>query len=202
MAKKKTRRRVCSAWKRHRGSLESEASPAWSTCCGCWKQGDPRRLPTCASTWRRARSSSSTSRNGQGRPSTIVNPILYLAFHGKSRAIWLGERRENSLNLSELAELLDGSCRGRVIHFGTCGTLDIHGREINTFLRQTGALAVSGFKKDVDWLRSAAFEILVIDGLQEVSFTRPGMRRFERKLKETAPGLFRNLGFRMKVRNG
>ena len=130
------------------------------------------------------------------------HPILYLAFHGKSRAIWLGERRENSLNLSELAELLDGSCRGRVIHFGTCGTLDIHGREINTFLRQTGALAVSGFKKDVDWLRSAAFEILVIDGLQEVSFTRPGMRRFERKLKETAPGLFRNLGFRMKVRNG
>ena len=130
------------------------------------------------------------------------HPILYLAFHGDSGAIRLGGRRENWLNLSELAELLDGSCRGRVIHFGTCSTLDIHGREINTFLDQTDALAVCGFKTDVDWLPSAAFEMLVMGGLQDVPFTRPGMRTFEGDLNQTAHGLFRTLGFRMKVRNG
>lgn len=130
------------------------------------------------------------------------HPILYLSFHGERGAIWMGERRQNLLTLNELAELLDGSCKGRVIHFGSCSTLDVHGRELNAFLDRTRALAVCGFKTDVDWLQSVAFEMLVMGGLQEVSFTRPGMGKFERELKEAAYGLSRNLDFRIKIHPG
>ena len=129
-------------------------------------------------------------------------PVLYLGFHGFPGGIWLGERRDNSVTLTDIGERLAGSCRGRVLHFGACDTLDIHGNELNSFLHQTGALAVCGFRESVDWLPSAAFEMLVIGCLQEVSFTRPGMRKLERELKDSAPGLFRKLDFRISVNKG
>ena len=44
------------------------------------------------------------------------------------------------------------------------------------------------------WLPSSAFEMLVIGCLQEVSFTRPGMRKLARDLKDSAPGLFPKVG--------
>ena len=74
--------------------------------------------------------------------------------------------------------------------------------QVNQWLHQTGALAVYGFRESVDWLPSAAFEMLVIGCLQEVSFTRPGMRKLERDLKDSAPGLFRKLDFRISVNKG
>lgn len=131
-------------------------------------------------------------------------PILYLGFHGDSRGITVGEGRNNLLSLSDLAERLEGSCRGRVVHFGSCGTLDVHGHTLNTFLERTGALAVCGYKEEVDWIASAALDLLVLGGLQDVSFRRTSsMKKFAEELrKDTAPGLARNLGFRMHVHAG
>lgn len=131
-----------------------------------------------------------------------THPILYLGFHGDPGEIWLGETRSNCVDLDELADLLDGRCKGRIVHFGSCSTLDVHGHKLNAFLNRTDALAVCGFKSDVDWLQATAFEMLVMGGLQEVSFTSRGMGKFERKLKEAAPGLLRKLDFRMCVRKG
>ena len=55
---------------------------------------------------------------------------------------------------------LEGACKKRIIHFGSCGTLDIHGNRVRSFLQRTGALAVCGYKSEVDWMLSAAFEII------------------------------------------
>jgi hypothetical protein len=128
-------------------------------------------------------------------------PILYLGFHGDSGGITVGEGRNNHVPLSDLAERLEGSCRGRVIHFGSCGTLDVHGHRLNAFLKRTGALAVCGYQETVDWIESAAFDLLVLGGLQGVSFRRTSsMEKFADELRKvTAPGLARNLGFRMQV---
>ena len=124
-------------------------------------------------------------------------PILYLAFHGEPGGIAVGEGRNKTVKLDYLAELLEGACRGRVIHFGSCSTLDVHGHELNSFLRRTGACAVFGFRTDLDWLPSAAFDLLVLGYLQEVSFTRAGMGKFQRRLAGDAPGLQKTLEFRM-----
>lgn len=105
-----------------------------------------------------------------------THPVLYLGFHGDPGGLWLGERRENCVSLDEIAERLSGRCKGRILHFGSCSTLNVHGNELNTFLRRTRALAVCGFKKGVEWLPSAAFEMLMLGQLQDVSFTRPGIR--------------------------
>ena len=129
-----------------------------------------------------------------------THPILYVGFHGAPGEIWLGESRNNAISMDEIAEILSGSCRGRILHFGSCDTLDDHGNRLNAFLRKTGALAVCGYRTDVDWLEAAAFEMLFLGKLQDASFMRPGMRRFERELRSAAPDLTRRLGFRMTVR--
>ena len=124
-------------------------------------------------------------------------PILYLAFHGEPGGIAVGEGRNNTLTLDHLAERLEGVCKGRVIHFGSCSTLDLDGRKLSSFLRRTGACAVFGFRTEVNWLLSAAFDLLVLGYLQEVPLTKPGMGELQRRLKEEAPGLRKNLEFRM-----
>ena len=124
-------------------------------------------------------------------------PILYLAFHGEPGSIAVGEGRNKTLKLDYLAEQLEGACKGRVIHFGTCSTLDVNGHELNSFVRRTGACAVSGFRTDVNWLLSAAFDLLVLGHLQDVSFTKAGMGKLQRRLKQDAPGLRKTLGYRM-----
>ena len=133
-----------------------------------------------------------------------THPILYLGFHGERDEIYVGEGRDNHVSLDDLAECLDDKCKGRIIHFGSCATVDVHGHRLNAFLRRTGALAVCGYRKDVEWVESAAFDLLLLGGLQWESFRRTdSMKNFADKLiRDGAPGLSRKLGFRMNVNPG
>ena len=131
-----------------------------------------------------------------GQPEFETHPILYLAFDGRPGHIELG-RGEGSLDLREMATLLEGACNGRVMHFGSCATLDQHGNTLNRFMRRTGALALLSYRSDVDRLSSSAFDLLLLGALQDVPFTAPGMRQLDRLLNETALGLRGKLAFRI-----
>ena len=129
-------------------------------------------------------------------------PILYLGFHGSQGEIVVGEGRGNSLSLEDLAERLEGGCKGRVVHLGSCGAAGVHGRRLKNFLSRTGALAICGYAKNVDWLESAAFDALVLGRLQNTSFVRASsMQKFDEELRKTASGLYKHLGFRMSCQN-
>ncbi len=129
-------------------------------------------------------------------------PILYLGFHGAPGELHVGEGRNRSLTLEDLADRLGSACRGRVVHLGSCGTVNVPDRQLKEFCTRTGVLAVCGFKKDVDWLKSAAFEMLVLGGLQGASFLRTSsLRTFDEELERSAPGLYKKLGFRLSCRD-
>ena len=130
------------------------------------------------------------------QPEFDSHPILYLGFDGRPGHIELG-RGEGSLDLRELATLLEGACNGRVMHFGSCTTLDQHGNTLNRFMRRTGALAILSYRSDVDRLSSSAFDLLLLGALQDVPLTAHGMRQLDRLLNETALGLRRKLAFRL-----
>lgn len=129
-------------------------------------------------------------------------PVLYLGFHGERGLLNVGCRRGRAgqLRVGELAEMLEGRCKGRVIHFGSCETLDMHGQSINAFLRRTDALAVMGYKGTTDWFESAAFEVFLLGELQYCSLTGRGMQRLDRRIRERAGSLQRLLDFRMVIR--
>ena len=88
--------------------------------------------------------------------------VLYLAFHGEPGMIDLGR---DTIDLDTLAEPLAGRCGGRIIHFSSCLSLAAGDAELKRFAGTTGAIAVTGYEKEVGWLDSAAFEVLLLERL-------------------------------------
>ena len=129
-------------------------------------------------------------------------PILYLAFHGGPGELYVGDQRRSDrrVHFDWLEERLGGRCRNRVIHLGSCGTIAVRSSRLQAFLQATGAVAVCGFRSDVHWITSSAFEALLMSYLQENAFTRSGLLAVERRIRSEAGGLARRLRFHMAVR--
>ena len=138
------------------------------------------------------------------RPGFKTHPILYLGFHGAGAEDGIDAFVETGdgtpVSLEQLEEWIDGRCGGRLVHFGACGVMKSHGNRLNRFVRNTGAVGCCGYREDVDWLESAAFETLLLGLLQGAAFTKSSIQKFDRDLKEMAPGLYERLGFRLIVK--
>jgi len=76
----------------------------------------------------------------------------------------------------------------------------LNGNRLNGFLRRTGALAISGFRSDIPWMDSTAFDLLLLAEFQHVALTIAGVRAAERKLKRIAHTLSKELRFTLKIR--
>ena len=137
-------------------------------------------------------------------------PLLYLAFHGQGArkeeesGIELpGEPKKRKLvPLTELAKLLENQCENRIIHFGACSVMNTSHGEVREFLKTTQALAVCGYRVDADWILAAAFEMLILTLIQAYSFvSKSSIEAFDKKLNQTAPGLYGDLRFKLVVRD-
>jgi uncharacterized protein DUF6642 len=103
--------------------------------------------------------------------------VLYLATHGCKGTLHLGK---DTLDVNELATMLENKCTGRVIYFGSCLTLALTDEQLQQIAKVTGAKAVVGYCKAVDWLDSAAFELLALDRIISGSRTDAFFNRFVR----------------------
>jgi len=88
--------------------------------------------------------------------------VLYLAVQGSPGPVMIGDSR---LSLDDLAVPLERRCRGRVIYFGRCSSIDLEDQTLDAFLRRTRARAVCGYSTEVDWGESAAFDLLLLGSL-------------------------------------
>ncbi len=118
-------------------------------------------------------------------------PILYIASHGSESGIKVGK---DAYSVGALADLLAGKCANRIIVFSSCSTLRIAKRELRRFLEKTEALAVCGYRVDVDWLRSTAFELLLFAQIQKNEFSGRGAEAIDRAATEIARS-FKDLNF-------
>lgn len=114
----------------------------------------------------------------------------YLAFHGEPGAVFVGRSK---VSLEDLAEILDGRAAGRVLYFGSCSTLDIPRAEIKQFVKMTKVRGVCGYLVDVDWIESAAFEILLIEALSRYK----RIDAVDAWMRKNYSGLCRRLKFRL-----
>lgn len=130
--------------------------------------------------------------------------VLYLGFHGQEESILIGDARERDcqVRLDELAEELEGKCEKKIIYFGSCSTVGIDERRLQTFLQRTRALAVCGYRENVDMVRSAAFELLLLNTLLDntLTLTLNGTSAMRRRILTEERHLVRELSFRMVVR--
>ncbi|MDA0803485.1 MAG: hypothetical protein O2819_06990 [Planctomycetota bacterium] len=130
-------------------------------------------------------------------------PILYIATHGNAGVLSIGDWRHarNHIRLDEIEETIQGQGHGRLIHFGACDFLDLHGNRIKSFVKNTGLVAVSGYRKELDWLESTLLDAAVLAAFQRYTLTAHGIRAAERHIQKTIGELARNMDLRFQVRS-
>lgn len=94
--------------------------------------------------------------------------ILYVSSHGLPGGIALNENIpfKRNIRLPQIADIFeDWDCENDrcIVHFGSCSTLSASSQEINDFFKRTEFAAVSGYRRDVDWTKSFAFDLLYLD---------------------------------------
>jgi hypothetical protein len=117
--------------------------------------------------------------------------IGYFSFHGEPGRIEPGFR--DFIKLEELGEILQGSCKNKVIHFGTCKTIHVEEKRIRAFLRTTGALCVSGYTDGIDFFQGGILDMIYIDLLQKYK----SVARVHREIRKLHPVMVQKLGFKM-----
>lgn len=116
--------------------------------------------------------------------------LAYFGFHGSASTLHF---EGDELSLTELASLIGGRAKGKILHFGSCRVMAATAEELQGFCSSTGVSAITGYTKDIDWLESSAFELLLIPDLIDAVRLRSS---FDRMLR-LYPDLTRRLGFRM-----
>jgi hypothetical protein len=130
-------------------------------------------------------------------------PILYLAFHGDQGKLYLsrrsgGEGRKtynDLLSLGEIGEMLGRRCHGRMIFLAGCKTLSIEGWRLKDLCRKTGAVAILGYRADVDWLPATSFEAIVLWELARSQMDGRGLRGAMSRIESSTVGLASRLRF-------
>lgn len=115
-------------------------------------------------------------------------PILYIAFHGRTNKISIGNE---DITLKEISNVLEGKLEGKIVHFGSCSTLKTSGKNISSFISRTKCSYISGYKKDVNYIISTAFELIYFDILQN----KIADNRLEKYIKIQYPSLVKKLNF-------
>jgi hypothetical protein len=120
-------------------------------------------------------------------------PILYLTSHGQQGGIELGGE---FYSIDELSEQLASKCSNRVIMFSSCTTLNLPKDKLSHMLKRTEALLVCGYRVDVDWMRSLAFELLLFSRMQNNEFSGRGVGAIAKEAEELCKS-FPDLEFRL-----
>lgn len=149
----------------------------------------------------------------------IQYPILLLSYHGTAEGIVLREVSEDELewddelehpifpddcivSLQEISDVV-GNCHNKVIHFASCSTVDVGNDVVEDFLDATNASSVSGYREDVLWGDSLAFDMLFLEKVQlapHIRLTPKIMKKVSDDLKEPPYSQLREeLGFSLRV---
>jgi len=118
--------------------------------------------------------------------------IIYLSFHGEPGMIGWGKE---TLSLDEIETRLAGRLTGKILHFGSCQTVNLNKRRLTKFLVNTGATAISGFATDVGFIESTLFDFLYFETCQHQN----NMADVESEMKIKYGQFGRRLGFRIVV---
>ena len=134
-----------------------------------------------------------------GQPRYNDYLVLYLAAHGDRG--WLSWSSHNDTSLDDLAEILGESAAGCYVHLGSCLTL-FNEKEARAFVEQTGVRALLGYRAEVGWIESAAFETLLLPKLAEYAPTRRAAKTFFNTIMGLQSDLARRLKFVMVTADG
>jgi len=116
--------------------------------------------------------------------------VGYLAFHGSRGRIWAGS---TDLSLDDLAQVIDGRGDGRTLYLGSCSTLAAPEAELLDFCASTKVRALVGYTRQIEWLESAALDVILLPELLRSA----DLKRLHARLKKDHPRFVDGLGLRI-----
>lgn len=124
--------------------------------------------------------------------------VLYFATHGQPGRISL-RADAASIPLEDLGrtDALSGQCVGCHVHFSACNVLEDESA-VRYFLRETGAVAASGYRTAVGWAESSRpavpLDLMLFNQLWERDVDFSNARSFKPKLRKIEEDLQRRFG--------
>jgi len=91
--------------------------------------------------------------------------VLYVASHGKGGSI--SDENDAKMSYQWLRNRIATKGGGRVVYLSGCETLQVSEQVLTRFTEATRAAAVAGYTKNVDWLESAAMDLIALGALAE-----------------------------------
>jgi hypothetical protein len=120
--------------------------------------------------------------------------ILYLAFHGSPGTMYLADGSE--VTLEALQEMMASRFTDWIIHFGSCSTIAVSKERLRSFVTTTETSMVMGYTKDIDWIESSAFDLILFQALQQYV----DMRACWRYIQNAYPDLIERTGLTVELR--
>lgn len=114
----------------------------------------------------------------------------YFAFHGRPGSIQIGRQL---VSLDQLGDAMQNALAGKIVYFGSCSVLRAPTPQLDAFCAVTGSPCVVGFTREVDWVASAALDLIL---LQAIAVKRDADAAKE-GLERDFGGLARHLGLRV-----
>lgn len=102
------------------------------------------------------------------------------------------------MTLAELADTLGDRARGRYVYLGSCSTL-LDGKAAQDFVTSTGVAALMGYRRQIDWVETAAFEVIL---LRRLANLLRGPKTFSKSLIGRHSELSCLFGFTMVTKDG
>jgi hypothetical protein len=106
--------------------------------------------------------------------------ILYFAFHGFPGGIYMPGVR---VEIETLSEFMGERFSNWIVHFSSCGTLDIEKKRIFDFIKKTKVLMAIGYKRKVNWTESTALDLLLFNSIQHYKDMRKFWKRFQKEYR-------------------
>jgi hypothetical protein len=109
--------------------------------------------------------------------------------HGGTGKINLGNGKNfTEITLKELAEIcqeIDNNLfLNHLVHFDSCSTIKTSKKKLQEFKESTGAAAVTGFSKDVEFIDSYALEMILFESLLNEKSIKQALKRFQKKYEK------------------
>lgn len=115
---------------------------------------------------------------------------IVIASHGTKADIELS--KEETISIVELGERCADLFKNKIVHFSSCSVMS-NQKAIELFKHITKAKGVCGYTKDVDFLESSVFDILLLNRL----YLNNSSKRTSKYLIKNYPNLVEKLGFRI-----
>lgn len=129
-------------------------------------------------------------------------PIIYITLHGDRNGVYAGADEESFVTLKDMEKWSEDRVlttkplfNRKIVFFASCGTVTTVRTRMENFVKRTGALAVCGYSRYVDWMDATLLEASVLAELQRVDMRKTSMKKAFKTLEMKQPVLTEKLGF-------